>query len=911
MTDTRAAGAVPESVLAAWEIDSLLIDGRSVRIRPVRPADASLVQDLHRGLSRESMHLRFFGAVAELSARDLERTVNVDYVSRMALVAFVREEMVGLARYDVTEEDGVAEVAFVVADAYQRHGVGTLLLESLAAYARERGITHFVAETLPENSLMLGVFADAGLTEVSRFVDGTVRVRLDLEPTAEYLERREQRERVAAAASVASFLRPTTIAVVGAGRTPGGIGHQILRALLAGDFAGTVFPVNPRASSVCGVHAYPKITDVPVPVDVAVICVPATGVLEVARECADARVRALVIITAGFAETGSDGASAEAELLSIARSAGMRVVGPNCLGVSSTDPEIRANATFSPVPPTPGRLGLFTQSGAVGVVLLEEAARVGLGISNFVSVGNKLDVSGNDCICFWEDDAGTDVIALYLESFGNPRKFLRVTRRVGRKKPIVALKAGRTVAGARGARSHTAAAATPAVASDALLSAAGVVAVSHLDELLDMVATFGPGLLPKGRRVALIGNSGGPLIIAADACSGAGLEVSELGQATQEKLRSFVSPAAAVHNPVDVTADGGAATLAATLSVVLEDADVDAVLAVVTPLDQAPRGEVLNALSGVASGAAKPVVACVFGESSADDVVRAREHNVVVLPTPERAASAIEKAARYAAWRSSSAPVGARPEHVQLAKAHSVVERALLQHPEGGWLDADDAARLLNAFGLEVIETVHAESIEEALAAANKIGFPVALKAAGGAIVHKTEAGAVALGLETADELASAYTDMAARLGDALDGVIVQTMAPPGIEVIVGLTIDAAFGPLLMFGLGGVATDLLGDRAFAVPPLQVGDARRLIDSIHVAPLFHGYRGAEPVDIDALCDAIERVGAVAELVPEVVELDLNPITVSPKGAVALDWKVRFAPRPTGPDSYMRVLRRRAD
>ena len=400
------------------------------------------------------------------------------------------------------------------------------------------------------------------------------------------------------------------------------------------------------------------------------------------------------------------------------------------------------------------------------------------------------------------------------------------------------------------------------------------------------------------------------MILATDACSSAGLEVSELAQPTQEALRSIVSPAAAVQNPVDVTADGGSAILAATLSVLLEDDDVDAVLAVVTPLAQAPRGEVLDALCGVASGAHKPVIACVFGESTADDVVRARLQNVVVLSSPERAASAIEKAARYATWLAAAEPVGAKPEGVQLALAHSIVERALIEAPAGGWLDAGDAARLLKAFGLEVIETVQAASLEEAVAAADKIGFPVALKAAGGAIVHKTEAGAVVLGLEAPDAVADAYTDMATRLGDALDGVVVQKMAYPGIEAIVGLTVDAAFGPLLMFGLGGVATDLLGDHAFAVPPLKVGDAQQLIDSIHGAPLFHGYRGAEPVDVDALRDAIEHVGAIAELVPEVIELDLNPITVSAGGAVALDWKVRFAPRPTGPDPYMRVLRRRA-
>jgi acyl-CoA synthetase (NDP forming)/RimJ/RimL family protein N-acetyltransferase len=910
MTDARVPDQVPESVLAAWEMDSLLIDGRAVHLRPIRLSDGPVVQDFYRSLSQESMHLRFFGAVAEISERELDRTVNVDYRTRMAFAACARGEMIGIARYDLTEDESVAEVSFVVADAYQGQGVGTLLLESLAAYARERGIAEFVAETLPENAPMIAVFAAAGLNEVSRFVDGTVRVRLNLEPTHDYIEQREQRERVAAAASVANFLRPRTIAVIGAGRAPGGIGHQILRALLAGDFAGTVYPVNPRATSICGVHAYPKVTAIPAEVDLAVICVPAPAVLEVAQECADAKAHSLVIISAGFAETGHDGAAIEAELLSIARAAGMRVVGPNCLGVSSTDPEVRANATFSPVAPTPGRLGLFSQSGAVGVVLLEEAARVGLGISSFVSVGNKLDVSGNDCMCFWEDDPGTDVIAMYLESVGNPRKFLRIARRVGRKKPIVALKAGRTVAGARGARSHTAAAATPAVASDALLSAAGVVAVEHLDDLLDMVATLTPGVLPRGRRVALVGNSGGPLILAADACSSAGLEVQELKEQTQQQLRAFVSSAAAVQNPVDVTADGGAPTLARALAVLLDDTEVDAVIAVVTPLAQAPREEVIDALGKVATAASKPVVACVFGESSARDVVRARESNVVVLPSPERAASALEKAARYALWRAIAEPRDAKPDGVQLAAAHSVVDRCLNDHTDGGWLDADDAAQLLKAFGIAVVETIPASGVEDALAAAEKIGYPVALKAAGGAIVHKTEAGGVALGLKGPDELERAYKLMASRLGDALRGVVVQTMARPGVEAIVGLTVDAGFGPLLMFGLGGVATDLLGDHAFAVPPLKVGDAERLVESIHAVPLFHGYRGSDPVDVAALSDAIERVGAIAELVPEVVELDLNPITVSSTGAIALDWKVRIAPRPTGPDPYMRVLRRRA-
>ncbi len=899
----------PAGYPASWEADSLLVDGSGVHLRPIVPDDTVRLTEFHRLLSAESAHVRLFGTKAHPTARDFEKLVRVDYVDTMALVALVRDQLIGVARYVRLRQTQDADVSFVVADEFQGHGVGTLLLESLAAYARERGINRFLADTLPENSVMLGVFEDAGMSEASRLVEGVVRVRLDLTPTPSYFARREERERVAMAASVASFLRPGSIAVIGAGRHPGGIGHEIVRSLLAGDFAGIVYPVNPQARSVCGVRAFASVSELPPRIDLGVVAVPPSQVLRVVEESAAAGVRSLVIITSGFGETGHNGASLENELLDVARRAGMRIVGPNCLGVSSTDPEVRCNATFSPIAPVRGRVGLYTQSGAVGIVLLEESSRAGIGVSNFVSVGNKIDVSGNDLLCFWEDDPATEVIALYLESFGNPRKFLRIARRVARKKPIVALKAGRTVAGERGARSHTAAAATPTAASDALLVAAGVVAVEGLDELLDVVALLGAAPLPRGRRVALVGNSGGPLILTADACTKAGLVVPEFSGTTQRALREALNPASAVANPVDTTAGGGSADLTAGLRLALGAEEVDAAIAVVTPLISLSRPQTLDAIDLVAKESDKPIIACVFGEPVPAEIDRLSSARFTVVPSPDRAASAMERASSYAEWRARPEAQPSDPAGVDVAAARGIVARFLGEHPEGGWLDADRMSGLLKAFGIAFAELVSAGSLEDALAAARQIGYPIALKAEGSAILHKTEVGGVALGIGTDEAVAAAYRAMTERLGQQLEGVLVQRMIPVGVETIVGLTVDPDFGPLLMFGLGGVVTELLGDHEFAVPPLSEDDTARLVDAIRGAQLLHGYRGSEPVAIDRVRDVVNRVSCISEELPEVVELDLNPVLATPKEAIAVDCRVRVVPRPVGQDAYMRILRRR--
>jgi len=903
-----APGAAdPDRYPSSWVFDGLLIDGGAIRVRPLRGGDAAALTEFHAGLSGQTVYYRYFGSHPELSGSEAARLVEVDYGDRMAFGAFAAGALVGVGRYD-REATGTAEIAFVVADAYQRRGVGTLLLEALVAYGAQQGIATFTAEVLPDNPAMLRVFLESGLAVTTAGGGGgTIAVTLSLAATPAYLDRRDERERASEAASMAHVLRPSSVAVVGAGRSPGSVGHSIVRGLLAGDFAGTVFPVNPHARSVCGVLAYASLPAIPEPVELAVVAVPARDVVAVTRDAAGAGVRALVIVSAGFGELGEEGREVQAEILAIAREHGIRVVGPNCLGVLNTAPDVRCDATFSPGTAAPGSIAIASQSGAVGIVLLDEARRAGLGISSFVSVGNKIDVSGNDLLCYWERDDATSVVAMYLESFGNPRKFARIARRVSRTKPIVVLAGGRSPAGARGARSHTAAAATPEVAVGALLSASGVIAVHRLEELLDVVGVLATSPLPRGSRVALVGNSGGPLILAADACAAEGLDVPELPRDVQTAIAPLVPAASAVGNPVDITADGTAETLERVLDALLALAGIDVVIVVVTALNALTAPDARRVLERVAARADKPVVACVLGADSAPSSVGAGPVGLALLSSPERAAGAVAKIVAYSAWRASPEIAPVALDGVDVAGARGLLARLFVANPGGGWLDAGAAASLLDCYGVPAVHFATAASLADAVAEAERIGYPVALKAGSGALVHKSDAGGVALGLQSETELRAAFDAMRERLGDAMLPAIVESMAGAGVETIVGMTSEPNFGPLLMFGMGGVATDLLQDRVFAVPPLSAGESSRMISSIRTAPLLCGYRGSPPVDVDALADVVERVARLASDLPEVAELDLNPVVARPSGAVAIDWKVRIAPVPRGPDALMRALK----
>jgi acyl-CoA synthetase (NDP forming) len=565
------------------------------------------------------------------------------------------------------------------------------------------------------------------------------------------------------------------------------------------------------------------------------------------------------------------------------------------------------NATFAFPDPWPGRLALVSQSGAVGVVLGEQTRAAGLGLSAFVSIGNKLDVSPNDLLCFFEQDDRTSMIALYLESLGNPRKFARIARRVGATKPIVALKAGRTSAGARGARSHTAAAATPEVTVAALLQNAGVIKVDRLEELLDVSAILLTAPLPAGRRVALVGNSGGPLILTADACEGGELTVPELSEATQQALGNVLVPAAAAANPVDLTADGTAAMLEKALDIVLRDDAIDAVIVVVIETAAIPAAAYRETVARVAHNASKPVVVCSVGASIPLDASGAAA--VAEVPSPERVAAALDHVCRYAEWRQRPLfPV--EPEELSdLPAIGEIVASTLAASATGRWLEGDQGARLLEACGVPMLPTRGAATADEAAAVAEAVGFPVAVKARSGDIVHKTDVGGVALNLDSSEAVRAAYQTMESRLGPRMGGAVIQPMAPWGVEAIVGLASDPEFGPVVMVGLGGVMTDLLRDRAFAVPPLAPGVADAMVASLRAAPLLDGYRGAPKVDRQALVAVLERIAHVAEEIPELVELDLNPILVSPAGALVVDCKVRLAPRQPGPGPLFPALRRR--
>ena len=833
----------------------------------------------------------------------------MDYDVRMAFVALVSDELAGLASYDRPDARALAaEASFVVAGARQGHGVTTLLFESLAEYARTRGILRFTAEVRAQNTALLELLAATGLRCTRRNGPATVNVEIDLRPTPAYRAACDRREAMAEVASVAAILRPRSLAVVGAGRHPGNVGHQVVRSLLAGDFSGTVYPVNPAARAVCGVPAFPALLSVPEPVDLAIVAVPASAVPGVIDEAASVGVRAVTIITAGFGETGRSGAAVETEMLSVARRHGMRIVGPNCLGVANTDPEVRMNATFASLDPLPGRLALVSQSGAVGVLLGEQTRAAGLGLSAFVSVGNKLDVSPNDLLCFFEHDDRTSVIALYLESLGNPRKFARIARRVGGTKPIVVLKAGRTSAGARGARSHTAAAATPEVTVAALLRSGGVIKVDRLEELLDVSAILLAAPLPAGHRVALVGNSGGPLILAADACESGGLTVPELPQPTQGALGEVLVPAAATANPVDLTADGSAAMLEQALDIVLGDDAIDAVITIVVETMAISAAEVRETITRVAQRSGKPVVACSVEAGAA--LVPSGAAQVAEIPSPERTAAALGHVCGYAQWRRR--PLQPAEEAEELSDQpmiSQIIAAKLAGSPGGGWLELDQAAGLLAACGLPVLPTRGAATAAQAAAAAEAVGFPVVLKARSGDVVHKSDVGGVALELADSEAVRAAYETMQARLGAQMGGAVIQPMAPPGVEAIVGLAADPEFGPVVMAGLGGVLTDLLQDRAFAVPPLEPGAADAMVASLRAAPLLDGYRGAPKADRQALVAVLEQVARIAEEVPELVELDLNPILVSSAGAVAVDCKARLVPRQPGPGPLFPALRRR--
>jgi acyl-CoA synthetase (NDP forming) len=658
---------------------------------------------------------------------------------------------------------------------------------------------------------------------------------------------------------------------------------------------GPVYPVNPRAEHVASVKAYPTVLDIAGPVDLAVIAVPAAAVLDAVSQCAAKGVAGLVVLSAGFSEVGA--AAAQAEVRDVARRNGMRLVGPNCVGVVNT--AVGLDATFSAYAPSAGRIAMQSQSGAVGIAILERSARMGLGVSSFVSVGNKADVSGNDLLQYWDDDPATDVVLLYLESFGNPHKFARIARRVSRRKPIVAVKSGRSTAGVRAASSHTAAMASPDIAVDALFRQAGVIRVDTFDELFDMALVLGSQPLPKGNRVAIVGNSGGPGVLATDACVSAGLEVPQLSAATQAALRKVVDPIASVANPVDLVASATAGVYEEALHIVLADDTVDAVIVICTPTFAASPPRVGDVLRRMSAETNKPVLGCFLAWPNLTPLLRRGDGHqtggdVPSFASPEPAARALARAASYATWRARPHGTVARLDGFDAARARTVVEAFLDRSPEGGWLSADEINEVLTATGVRTVASASVNDPEHAVRAAAQLGFPVALKAAGPSLLHKSDVGGVRLGLTSEDDVAEAYRTMSDRLGGHMTNATVQQMAEPGVETIVGVVHHPLFGVLLMFGMGGIATELLDDRSFRILPVTDLDASELVRSLRASPLLFGYRGTPPVAVTALEDVLQRVARLAAEIPSLAELDINPLIVSATGVVAVDARARVAP-----------------
>jgi acetyl coenzyme A synthetase (ADP forming)-like protein len=865
-------------VSATAVLDVVLRDGSTMRFRPPVKEDDVALLAFFQGLSDHSLYLRFHGHPA-VGRNVVDPLLDPDWSERGALVGTLEGAIVAVANYVRLRDPRTAEVAFAVADEFQGRGIATRLLERLAEIATDAGIEEFVAEVMLDNAAMLRVFADAGYETTRETELGTAEVHLTLAQTEMLRSRVDERDHVAVVSSLRPFFAPATVAVIGASTRAGSIGGELFRNVLRGEFQGVCFPVNRAGGSVAGVRAYRGVAEIGAPVDLAVICLPGPAVLEAAREALAAGVRALCVISAGFAEVGAEGRARQEELVALARSHGARLLGPNCLGIAVAGP--RLNATFGPRALPPGNVGFSSQSGALGLAVLERAEERRLGLSAFVSVGNKADISSNDLLEFWEDDPSTDVVLLYLESFGNPRKFARVARRVARTKPIVAMKAGRTSAGARAASSHTAALAGSEAAVDALFHQAGVLRVDTLEDLLDVTGLLAGQSLPRGRNVGVLTNAGGLGILCADACEAAGLTLPQLADATVERLRAVLPVEASVANPVDMLGSAVGVTYEQALPPLLEDPGLDAVIVLFVPPVVAGAEEVAEAVARAverAGDAEKPVLVSIISAGGTPESLLSAP--VAAFAFPESAARALGRAAARAEWLRQ--PQGRTPEldGIDARRAADIARDAADR-----WLTPEETRELLDAYGLPVVPERTAASVDEAVAVAAELGYPAVLKtAAAGA--HKTEVGGVALDLR--DEVA--VRAAAERIGAPF---VVQPLVSGGVELLVGAVQDPVFGPLVALGPGGTLAELIGAVGFRLAPLTDADADELVQGEKVSKLLGGFRGAPAADIGAVTDLLLRIGRLADDLPAVAELDLNPVIAGPAGCTVVDARVRAA------------------
>jgi acyl-CoA synthetase (NDP forming)/GNAT superfamily N-acetyltransferase len=868
---------------------ALLTDGTTIEIRPARPADFDAVRDMHAKLSPDNLYLRFFSVsplVAEQEARRVCREPGPDHA---ALLAVLDGEVVGCGTYEQAGTGSpLAEVAFTVADDLHRHGIGMLLLEHLVSLARGRGFRAFTAETLTENSAMLRVFADAGLPAQRSLVDGVYDIMFPL-PADEadaalgtYRDTVAVRERSADVASMRHALRPASVAVVGASRRPGSVGRTILRNIITGGFAGAVYPVNPHAAELDGIDCLPSAAALPDQVDLAIIAVPASAVLGVAEECGRRGVKALVVLAAGL------GGAARAELLGLCRRHGMRMIGPASYGVAN--PSIGLDATFAGRHPKTGMAGLALQStGGTGFVLLEHLSRLGVGLSSLVSFGDKDDVSGTDMLQWWEVDEQTKLALLYLESIGNPPKFARTARRVGRTMPVLTVDVGRSATGKRLAGARAAKAATPLVTRRALFEQAGIIAVADLGELLDVAALLAAQPVPAGDRVGVVSNTRGGVVLAADACADAGLQIAGLTGATQRALRELLGGFAEVAGPVDTTLLVTPGGFRRSLELVGADPGVDVVLALTATT---AGGDLVPEL-----GAARlpvPIAAAVMDQLEVVRMLPAPDGESAAVPAyayPRSAAVALGHAARYGIWRAS--PPGQVPDldGLRQDRARDLVAGFLAEPSRGGWLPQDAAVELFGCYGVPLAESIEVATEDAAVAAAARFAGPVTLRADVPGLLRTSDARDILTGLHGPDEVRRGFGVLVKAFGSQLAGVIVQPAVTGGVEVMISVLHEQVVGPLMLFGIGAGVVDGSADRGARLAPLTDADADDLIRSVQAPGLLgRGHDG--PADLTALRDLLLRVSRMVEDLPQIAELELSPVIARPDGIQAVDGRIRI-------------------
>ena len=868
-----------------WEADVVLRDGTTAHLRPITPQDAEALQRMHVAQSPESAFLRFFVPMPKLSEQLLQQFTHVDHITRVAIIALIGGEIVGVTRYDRIDEQQ-AEVAFNISDAHHGRGLGSVLLEHLTAAARERGIHRFVADVLPQNQKMVAVFRDAGYEVTHHPNHEMIALAFDIDPTDRSLAVMEAREHRSEATSLRTLLEPTSIAVIGAGRDPDSVGAQALQHILDAGFTGRVCVVNPKVDELQGVRSYAGVGEVPGPVDVALIAVPAGAVLEVVRECGLAGVRGLIVMSGGFAETGEeDGLDRQRELVRVARLHGMRVVGPSSMGLLNTNPRVRLNASMAAQLPPLGGLGLFSQSGSLGVAVLASAGRRALGISSFVSAGNRADVSGNACMQYWEEDPDTAVVGLYLESIGNARKFSRIARRLAHKKPVVVVKSG--VSGYGVPPGHTVRASrAPREVLDSLLSQAGVIRVDNVHQLFDLAQLLLYQPLPAGPRLGIVGNSQAMAVLVSDAARSSGLSVGL--------------------EPLTVRPQASATEFREALELCYADEGIDAVVACFIPPLGAVSPEVLNALKEVSAASDKTTVACLLGVRGVTDggLTQARRvRSIPAYPTPEDAVLALGSAVRYGQWRGRDPGIRVDPPGIDRVRARQFVEQRLteVEPPTGVHLATADISALLACYGVALWPTATVTGQEQAVQAGDRLGWPVALKTTDQRLRHRQELGGVMLGVAGPQELRAGLQVLGRRTGPGTS-FLVQRMAPEGASCVLRTMEDDLFGPVISFGLAGDASELLGDLAHRIPPLTDLDVAELIHSVRAAPRLMGYRGAPCLDVTALEDLAARLSCLADDLPEVAELELNPVIVAESGlavAGATAVLAHPAPRADGP------------